>query len=64
MREAIRKFNGTIIGYIETSSNGDKTVTNFMGKILGYYRKSSNHTTDFLGNILFIGDMSAALLVL
>jgi len=64
MKQAIREFSGVIIGYIDTASNGDKTVTNYYGKILGYYKKSYDHTTDFYGKILYHGDMAAALLIL
>ena len=63
MRETIRKWGGTIIGYIDVESNGDKTVRDFSGCILGYYRKSRNQTTDFSGRILYEGDMASALLV-
>jgi len=63
-RETIREFNGSIIGYIDTESNGDKTVKDFSGRILGYYRRSSDTTTNFSGRILYRGDMSAALLVI
>lgn len=64
MEETIRTFSGQTIGYIRTLSNGDKEVRNFTGKILGFYRKSRDVTTDFAGQILYRGDMSAALLVL
>ena len=64
MEETIRTFSGQIIGYIKTLSNGDKEVRNFTGQILGYYRKSQDATTNFTGQILYRGDMSAALLVL
>ena len=63
-RETISEYTGRIIGYIETQPNGDKKVTNFTGTILGYYKKAQNVTTDFIGKILYRGDMSAALLVL
>jgi hypothetical protein len=62
--ETISTFSRSIIGYIETDSNGDKTVKDFSRKILGYYHHSSNTTTDFYGKILYLGDMASALLVL
>ena len=64
MEETIQTFTGQIIGYIKTLPNGDKEVRTFTGKILGYYRRERNVTTDFIGQILYRGDMSAALLVL
>lgn len=64
MRETIRDFNGSIIGYLEHESNGDITVRNFTGQILGRYEKSSDTTKDFYGKILFRGNMAPALLVM
>lgn len=63
-RETIKEYSGTILGYIDTESNGDKTVKSYSGQILGYYRKSSDTTVTYSGRILYRGDMSAALLVL
>jgi hypothetical protein len=62
--ETISTFSRSIIGYIETDSNGDKTVRAFSRKILGYYHAGNNTTTDFYGKILYFGDMASALLVL
>ncbi len=64
MEETIRTFSGQIIGYIKTLSNGDKEVRNFTGHILGYYRKRQDVTTNFTGQVVYRGDMSAALLVI
>ena len=64
MEETIRTFAGQIIGYVKTLSNGDKEVRDFYHRILGYYRKSQDITTNFIGQILYRGDMSAALLIL
>ena len=64
MEETIRTFSWQIIGYIKTLPNGDKEVRDFSRRILGYYRKSQNVTVNFAGQILYRGDMSAALLVL
>lgn len=63
MTERICEFSGMCIGTIETESNGDKTVRDFSGRILGYYKRSSNVTTNFSGQIIWRGDMAAALLV-
>lgn len=60
--ETVKDFYGKILGYIETSSNGDKTIRDFYRKILGYYRKDRNVTTDFYGKILAKGDISSGLL--
>ena len=62
--EVIQTFAGQTIGYIRTLPNGDKEVRTFPGQIVGYYRKSQNVTVNFAGQILYRGDMSAALLVL
>jgi hypothetical protein len=62
--ETISTFSRSIIGYIETDSNGKKTVKDFSQKILGYYRPDNNTTIDFYGKILYFGDMASALLVL
>lgn len=59
-REAIRNFHGVTLGYVETSYNGDKTVTDFGGTILGYYRKDQNITTNFYGQIRVRGDAAVA----
>ena len=64
MDETISTFSGQIIGYVKTLPNGDKEVRTFTGQILGYYRRGQNVTTNFTGQILYRGDMSAALLVL
>jgi hypothetical protein len=53
---AIKEWSGKILGYVQTHSNGDKTITNFYGVILGYYRKSSNVTTNFHGRMISQGD--------
>ena len=61
-KEAIKTFNGKIIGCIETKPSGDKVVTNFTGRILGYYKKGPNITTDALGRTIARGDACAMLL--
>ena len=57
MKETIRDFGGSIIGYIETESNGDKKVTDFYGKTLGYYDAGTNTTRDFYKRIIARGDI-------
>ena len=64
MEETIRNYAGMIVGRIKTLPNGDKEVRNYAGMILGYYRKSRDVTTNLAGQILYRGDMAAALLVL
>ena len=57
MKETIRNFGGSIIGYIETKSNGDKTVTDFYGRILGRYDAATETTRDFYNRIIARGDI-------
>ena len=64
MRETIRDFYGSIVGYLEHESNGNITAKSFTGKILGRYEKSQDVTKDFYGKILYRGNMASALLVL
>ena len=56
--EFIRDANTRlIIGIIETDTNGDKIARDAETRqILGYYRKKYNHTTDFYGRVVAIGD--------
>ena len=61
--EIIRNPGFSIIGIVETQSNGDKTVYNYPEhQILGYYRKAQDQTVDFRGRILSYGDTAVALL--
>ena len=62
-RETIRTWGGTIIGYLDTESNGDVTARDFSGTILGYYRKGRNMTTDFSGTGLYQGNCASALII-
>ena len=60
-REYIKEFSGKILGYVETSPNGDQTAFDFdTRQILGYYRASHNHTTDFLGRVVAKGNCVAS----
>ena len=62
MKEVIKDFEGRIIGYEETLSNGDVKVSDFSGRILGYYRKSQNKTVDFYGRTVARGNHTGILL--
>lgn len=62
--ETISTFGGVILGYLEHQNNGDIIVKNFYRQILGKYEKSTNTTRNFYGQILYRGNMAAALLVL
>lgn len=64
MTQTIRKWDSRMsIGTIETDSRGNKTVRAFSGRILGYYKKDQDVTTNFMGKMLYIGDMASALLI-
>jgi len=56
--EYIRDANTRlVIGIIETDANGDKIARDAdTRQILGYYRKKYNHTTDFYGRVVAVGD--------
>lgn len=60
--ETLRDFYGKIIGYVQTSSNGDKVYRDFYRRIVARYIKASNKTVDFYGKILGYGDIGAGLL--
>lgn len=61
-KEAIKDWRGTILGWVETKSNGDKVLTDFYGRILGFYKKGSDTTTDFYGRKVGNGDILMTLL--
>ena len=62
-RQSIRTRTGKIIGYIETDSQGNKTVWDRkLNKICGYYKKASNMTITEIGRIVAYGDVSVLLL--
>ena len=61
-KEAIKDFSGKILGWVETSANGDKVLRDFPGRILGKYIKSRNETTDFYGRVVARGDALMTLL--
>ncbi len=61
-REAIRSFNGRVIGYIDTLPNGDKEIRDSSGRYLGKFDKHMNATKDYAGRLLYRGDQSSMLL--
>lgn len=61
-KEAIRNWQGKILGWVETDSRGNKLLRDFYGNILGKYDKSSNVTRDFYGNKVGQGDILLTLL--
>lgn len=62
MKETIKDFYGTILGYVETDSQGNKTIRDFYGTIKGYYDAKQNVTKDFYGRIIAHGDCTGMLL--
>ena len=60
-REAIKDWQGKIIGWLEWLGN-KKWLSDFYGRRLGYYDKSLNKTFDFYGRQIGIGDMVMTLL--
>ena len=61
-KEAIKDWQGKILGWIETDGSGNKTLRDFYGKILGKYIKSRDVTQDFYGRIVAKGDCLTMLL--
>ena len=63
-RETIRTYSGQIVGYLDHESNGDITVRNYSGQMLGRYDARNDVTKNYAGQIVYRGNMAAALLVL
>ena len=64
MIREIRDYHSRmLIGTIEEEPNGDRTVRNLAGIILGQYVADRDLTIDFYGRPLYIGDVTAALLL-
>lgn len=61
-KEPIKDWQGKILGFIETESNGNKVLRDFYGRILGKYDKSLNVTRDFYGRQVGKGDVLMTLL--
>ena len=55
----VKTFHGKIIGYLIYKSNGNITATNFLGKILDRSDFRSNVIRNFLGRVLFKGNIVA-----
>lgn len=60
--ETVRNSYGWVLGKIETSPNGDKTVRDFYGRIQGRYDSRYNVTRDFYGKVIAKGDAAAGLI--
>lgn len=61
-KEPIKDWQGKILGFIETESNGNKVLRDFYGRILGKYDKSLDVTRDFYGRQVGKGDVLMTLL--
>ena len=61
-KEPIKDWQGKILGFIETESNGNKVLRDFYGRILGKYDKSLDVTRDFYGRHVGKGDVLMTLL--
>ena len=57
--QVIKDFHGRIIGFIETDSQGNKTVRDYYRRILGFYNKKLNVTQDFNKRVVATGDVCA-----
>ena len=55
-REAIKAYNGRIIGWIDTDGVGNQEVRDFYGRIVGRYDKNLDVTKDFYCRILTKGN--------
>ncbi len=61
-KEPIKDWQGKILGFMETESNGNKVLRDFYGRILGKYDKSLDVTRDFYGRQVGKGDVLMTLL--
>ena len=61
-KEAIKDWQGKILGFIETDSSGNQILRDFYGKILGRYNASLNITQDFYGRQVGKGNIIMTLL--
>ena len=61
-KEPIKDWQGKILGFMETESNGNKVLRDFYGRILGKYDKSLDVTRDFYGRQVGKGEMLMTLL--
>ena len=64
MEQAIRDYNGRILGFIATDEHtGNKVAKDYYGKILGRYEYQRNVTTDYYSNVLSQGDILTSLIM-
>lgn len=63
-RETIRYPSKMILGYLDHESNGDVVVRNYSGMMIGRYDARSDTTRNYGGQILYYGNMAAALLIM
>lgn len=61
-KEPIKDWQGKILGFMETESNGNKVLRDFYGRILGKYDRSLDVTRDFYGRQVGKGDVLMTLL--
>lgn len=62
IKEPIKDWQGKVLGFVETESNGNKTLRDFYGRILGKYDKGRDVTCDFYGRQVGKGDLLMTLL--
>lgn len=63
MMETIKDYYGRILGFVETSPNGDKIGYDFYKRVVGYYEKKANLTKDFYRRIVGRGDILVSLIM-
>lgn len=61
-KEAITERSGKILGWVETDTVGNQTLTDFYGKIVGKYDVKFNETRDFYGRRVSRGNQLMMLL--
>lgn len=61
-REVLRDPLGQILGTIETTSNGNQKLKDYVGKTLGTYDKKTNTTRNYLGQLVGTGNLLTTLL--
>ncbi len=62
MKVPLKDRNSTIIGYIDTDSNGRQTLMDRNHSILGFYNPSNNTTLDRNHTIIGYGNILISLL--
>lgn len=61
-REVLKDPLGQILGTIETTSNGNQKLRDYVGKTLGTYDKKTNTTRNYLGQLIGTGNLLTTLL--